>query len=214
MNKEHEQYYEIKLEDYSDIDNPTAIKSYYGTLEDIGDLILALTENDWTAENYASTIQAFEEFLDGEMAATHIIAGNEIRLLTPVKVLKQETILQWDAQWTYYADEHTATHMQAQFLDAQQLLLQDGDLYIRCIRPCFENVQYLHPQHGWCNFGTVCSGFPYIYHEFPEANAMNLRLFVPEQISASFEDCMFEIGFLNHINLTRACEDMVGMFDL
>lgn len=211
MNKKIEQYYEIKLEDYSTQD-ACATKSYYGTLDDIGGLILALTEHEWTAENYASTIHAFEEFMDGNHAATHVIADTKLRLLTPVKVLCASEILHCNAKWSYYIDGDTKMHMQAQLLDATQVILQDGDQYIRCIRPCFEEVQYRDRLLGWCSVRTSYSGFPNIFCDFPEENALNMRLFVPEQVSNTLEDCVFEMGSLYHMNLTRACEDLLGMY--
>lgn len=212
MNNMHDQIYEIKLEDYASC-APGAIKRYYGTMKDIGGLIDRLRENETCANSYATTIRAFDACMDGEIGATHIVAGEKIRLLTPVRLIKKASILLCDPYWTYEMDEQSKTHMRAQLMDAEEILIEDGGLFRRCIRPCFQHVQFLQPDKGWCDFGSVCTCFPFMAQSFPSADAFNFRLFVHEQSSESIEDCLFSFGYPDHVNFKDVCGEMFGMYD-
>ena len=61
----NEQYFEIQLEDYSIPEILPFPKKYYGTLNQIGELIKHLAADPATSIKYATTISAFEDYKNG-----------------------------------------------------------------------------------------------------------------------------------------------------
>lgn len=222
MKANRKQFYEIQLEDRN---APTviAVNTYYGTQDDICELMIALEKSAETADFYKSTIHAFEQFLDGDQAATHMVAGKEVRLMTPMRFVCEADLLQCDAKWSYtvplspeigQADEETKAAqllMHAGFMDANQVLLQDGDRYIRCTRFCFEDVKFRDPVGMWHSLGIHYGGFPEIFRASADASALNFRLFVPEQTSRFKEDCVFAMGSPWHLKMENISRELIGI---
>lgn len=96
-----EQFYKTQLEDYSIPAVLPCPKTYYGTLEQIEAVINQLAADPATATKYASTIQAFADFKNGNVEAVHTIMGQQLRLLTPVTCIHETVILEQDVQWYF-----------------------------------------------------------------------------------------------------------------
>ena len=96
-----EQFYKMQLEDYSIPEFLPCPKSYFGTLPQIEALVNQLAADPATATKYASTIQAFADFKNGNMKAVHTIMGQTMRLLTPVTCIHETVILEQDVQWYF-----------------------------------------------------------------------------------------------------------------
>ena len=88
-----EQFYKTQFEDFSIPENLPCPKTYYGTLEQIGAVIEQLAADPAMATKYASTIQAFADFKNGNAEAVHTIMGQQLRLLTPVTCIHETVIL-------------------------------------------------------------------------------------------------------------------------
>ena len=98
----NKQYYEINLEDYSFPRYASAVKSYFGTMDDIINLMVRLADNDWTRIRYQETIDA-AEYYDLDPEITPPVAGQVMPILTPVQeICRFETQLT-DQDWYYTA---------------------------------------------------------------------------------------------------------------
>jgi hypothetical protein len=173
-------YYVIQLEDYTLPSYLPFPKTYYGTLDQIRQLIYLLASEEWTREYYTSTISAMDSFDFGNLAAVHDVAGHMERLLTPVGELCRSAYLCGGAQW-YYTDQYgCALPAKAELVDVEQVLLQDGDRYLRCGKFRFEGLSNAMPMNGWDLHDGYCEGLPNMGQYF-EPGAIQMRLFVLEQ---------------------------------
>lgn len=175
-----EQYYSVRLAHCVYPDCITVVKEYFGTLGQIRRLISLLADDEWTRQYYTSTIAAMESFDAGNLAAVHDVDGHTERLLTPVGELCRSAYLCGGAQW-YYTDQYgCALPAKAELVDVEQVLLQDGDRYLRCGKFRFEGLASAMPMNGWSLHDGYCEG---VYHigEYTEPGAIQLRLYVLEQ---------------------------------
>lgn len=173
-------YYVIQLEDYTLPSYLPFPKTYYGTLDQIRQPIYLLSSEEWTREYYTSTISAMDSFDFGNLAAVHDVAGRKERLLTPVGELCRSAYLCGGAQW-YYTDQYgCALPAKAELVDVEQVLLQDGDRYLRCGKFRFEGLSNAMPMNGWDLHDGYCEGLPNMGQYF-EPGAIQMRLFVLEQ---------------------------------
>lgn len=202
-----EQFYKTQFEDFSIPEHLPCPKTYYGTLEQIGAVIEQLAADPATDTMYASTIQAFADFKNGNAESVHTIMGQTMRLLTPVTCIHETVILEQDVQW-YFSNGVYSHRVHADFVDLHQALLVDGDLFIRAVRPCYEGIRYEDPYEGWTSMPACHYGFPGIYATAPGWHYM--RLYVVEQIAMSVEPCLIRMNDAYHVSHYEACNDLFG----
>lgn len=201
------QFYAIQLEDYSLKNIFPVTKTYYGTLDQIGEVIDHLATDMAMSIKYSSTIYSFHSFLCGNTEAVHIVAGETMRLLTPVTLHFETTIILQNPEWQFNNGAHNYC-LRADLVNMHQVLLQDGDMYLRCARPCYEGLQYRNPCEDWADLPDELNGFPYIYAR--DSNWHCLRLYVMEQVETEPDPCMIRMkdsGFICH---HEACNDLFG----
>lgn len=201
------QYYSIQFEDYSVKCAIPLTKTYYGTLDQIGVVIDCLAADPETATKYASTIGAFGEYKNGHLGVTHTIAGKKLRLLTPVNLIHKTLLLEQDVEW-YFNNGVYKYPVRASFVDLHQVLLNDGDMYLRCVRPCYEGLQYEDPYEGWISMPDCHYGFPYIYKAEPGWHYM--CLYTLEQVEMTPEPCLVRMHDIRHVSHHEACNDLFG----
>lgn len=176
----NEQFYAMRMPHWVFPDCGTIVKEVFGTVEQIRELIGLLGNEEWTRKYYASTIAAFDEYEAGNLAAVHNVAGSQERLLTPVSELCRSAYLCGDARW-YYTDQYgCALPAKAEVVDVEQVLLQDGERYLRCGKFRFEGLSGALPLHGWSLHDGYSEGIPHMCQYF-EPGAVHMRLYVLEQ---------------------------------
>ena len=202
-----EQHFAIQLEDYS---LPAILpfpKTYYGTLPQISALMDCLAADPNTAIRFASTIQAFEAYKKGYWGAVHTVSGQTLRLLTPVELICETTVLHQNVEWDF--DNGPYNHrVRADLVDLHQVLLQDGDMYLRCVRPCYEGLQYEDPCEGWTSMPACNYGFPYMYEAEPGWHYA--RLYTLEQVEVSAAPCLIRMHDSCYVSHHEACNDLFG----
>lgn len=200
-------YYVIQLEDYPLSKVGLFPKTYYGTMENISELIECLAADPAAAWKYRSTIRAFRSYQNGDYFATHTIAGRNERLLTPVKCIHETLILQQNANWHFYNGVYSM-NVRADLVDIHQVLLKHEDMYLRCVRPCYENLQFEDPWEGWKAVPNCHHGFPHICAT--EEGWHYMRLFTLEQVEVEPEPCLARMNDACHVSHREACDDIFG----
>ena len=202
-----EQHFAIQLEDYSLPDILPFPKTYYGTLPQIGALMDCLVADPDTAIRFASTIRAFNDYKAGHLGAVHEVCGRTFRLLTPVNQIHETVILDQNVQWDF---ENGAYHhrVRADFVDLHQVLLQDGDMYLRVVRPCYEGLQYEDAYERWTSMPACNYGFPYMYEAEPGWHYA--RLYTLEQVEVSAAPCLIRMHDSCYVSHHEACNDLFG----
>ena len=200
-------YYAIQLEDYTLPSYLPFPKTYYGTLEQIDALIRCLDADPATAIRFASTICAFEHFQKGQLDAMHTISNQTVRLLTPVQLIHETMIVEDNAQW--YFNNGVYQHLVGvECMHLHQVLLRDGDMYLRCVRPSYAKVRYDDPYEGWTSMPPCHYGFPYLY--VVENGWHSMRLYTLEQVELSAEPCLIRMHDACHVSHHEAGNDLFG----
>ena len=201
------QFFAIQLEDYSLKNVLPLTKTYYGTLDQSGAVIDHLAADPVTAKKYASTIGALKEYKKGHLGVTHTIAGKKLRLLMPLGLLHETIILEQNASWHF--DNGAYNHrVRADFMDIHQVTLVDGDMFLRCMRPCYEGLQYQGSKGDWVDMPNSHNGFPYIFAT--ETGWHYMRLYTLEQVEMTAEPCLVRMRDSCHISHHEACNDLFG----
>lgn len=155
----NKQYYEINLEDYRFPRYASAVRSYYGTMDDIINLMVRLADNDWTRTRYQETIEA-AEYYDLDPEITHTVAGQAFPILTPVEEVACFETQLTNRSWYYTAYNGVVYPCWAEHLDVCQTLIRTGDGYTRCMRASVSGLNVCHHAIGCANPNDVIKGFP------------------------------------------------------
>jgi len=205
----NDQFFKIHLENFGSTRVVTEVKPFFGTLEQIHELIQNIEANEYTAMRYQSTIRGFQDYLNGELAATHCIAGKTMRLLTPVKKLASSAYVTRGVQWTHKSFSGTSLDMHADLVNVQQVLVQDEDTFIRCVRPHFQGLHVEDPACEWLPHPEhTYYGFPYIFKTFDDA--LQLRLYVVEELGMTETECLPSLFEPGCVEYTEVCNELFG----
>ena len=208
MNKE--KMYEIVLEDYSFPRHASALKSYYGTIEDMINLMVRLADNDWTRTRYQETIDA-AEYYDLDDQITHTVAGQVLPVLTPVQeVCRFETHLS-NQRWDYVAFSGAVYPCWAFEVDVCQSLIRTESGYERCLKATISGLSICHHGTGWTTPGSQIKGFPGIVTcDGDEHHTMNLFV---SQYHYEFDELAMataDVVDVSRINLTAIMADILA----
>lgn len=201
--------FEIKLEDYCRPRYESAIRSYYGTGEDINDLMERLKNIAGASDRYQETIMA-TEYYDFDEDITHTIAGKELQLLKQVQEICRYQTSFMDHYWDYFTNEGTVFHCYAAKVDACQVLICTDSGYERCIRASFSNLCVHHHGVGWINPCDHMKGFPGMVTWDGEHH--NLSLFIsqahyePNEFNEAITDTVSD----ERIDLSAAVSDILA----
>ncbi len=155
-----EEIFEICLEDYTQPRYKSAIRSYYGTEDEIRDLMDRLKNNtEGAAARYSSTIDAME-FYDIDDEPVHTVAGQVLPLLKPVEEFcRYETQLN-DMHWNYNTSDGAFLHCYATEINICQSLIATDSGFERCVKASFAGLRVYHRGVGWVNPCDHFKGFP------------------------------------------------------
>ena len=181
-------------------------KSYYGTLEQIGELIMSIKEDERYKDDFFHLKTAYERFVAGEQDVTHYVAYNEVPFLVSANVLgKAESVFK-DHQWDHLNTWDCIYEMKCDRAESQHIWLSCQGAYIRCIQTNFANLFYdeeYRVKYSW--------GFP---HQIEvEENIVSSRLFVVEkefenEAAAMLDQAAFQTS--PDVNFTEVMKDVFG----
>ncbi len=199
-------YYAIQLEDYSMAKVAMFPKTFYGTMSNIYALIRRLSADPVASLKYQGTIRAFHSYEKGNYSVTHTIAGKTERLLTPVDCIHNTMILQENAEWHFYNGAFDL-NLRADFVTIHQVLLRQEDMYLRCARSRFENLQ-VEDATGWKAVPNCHHGFPHICDI--SNGSFCLRLYTLEQVENRAEPCVEQMNDARYVSHHDACDEIFG----
>ena len=204
-----EKMYELVLEDYSFPRYASAVKPYYGTMDDIINLMVRLADNDWTRTRYQETIDAAEYYvLDDEI--THTVAGQVLPVLTPVQeVYRFETQLH-NLRWNYTAFGGAVYPCWATEIDVCQSLICTERGYERCIRASISGLNICYHSTGWTTPGGVIKGFPGIVTWDEQCHKLNLFVSQAHYEFNELATATADVVDVNTINLAAIMADILA----
>lgn len=155
-----EEIFEICLEDYTQPRYKSAIRTYYGTEDEIHDLMDRLTNSaTGAAVRYNETIEAVEYYdLDNEL--THTVAGQTLPVLKPVEELCRYEGQLSEKYWNYTTYDGVTIPCYASKLDICQCLIATDSGYERCVKADVTGFYIYHHGLGWVSPFQKIKGFP------------------------------------------------------
>lgn len=170
-----DKYYIIKLDLMLRPDEEFVVRTYCGTLEEIGKLINSLDQNEWNRHYYESTIAAWEAWQQGDKMALHHVGADVVPLLIPAKELCRSAYLLDEAQWSY-TDKFGCTMLaSADTADVHQVLLYRGHFF-RFARYQFGGLCRVHSDYGWVDY-QIDNGIPGMIYK-ADNGEIHSRLYV------------------------------------
>lgn len=200
-------FYALTLNDYFSPSFVSGYKQYYGTIDTIREFIDMLN-----ADRFHDTISAFQNYMNGNKEATHYVAYSQQKLLRPVKLIKKSFLyIEGSAQWDFMNLWGFTYSMKYNMASAVTALIQDGDKFIRCIKPTIRRLSYKDDicSSGWLPI-TQFWGHPGLLtykNDWKGHPVIEGNLYFPERV---YEDVKTAIREFNSepLDLNIVCEDI------
>ena len=169
-----EQIFELNLEDYSMPRYMSAIKPYYGTMDEIIDMLNCLKDNEYTAIRYKKTLDAakFYDLLDPEV--THTVAGQTLPIFTPVREISRLETCLGSRSWNYTTFNGVIYPCYAANIEVRQTLIQTENGYEHCVQANITGLRVCYPGIGWMDVAYAIHGFPEMVTFFNGIHSMVL----------------------------------------
>ena len=152
--------YIIRLERMVSPGDPVDIRTYCGTLDEIAYLIESLDQDEKTRDYYASTLDAWENWLKGDKVALHQVGASIVPLLTPAEDVCRSAYLLDEVEWSYI-DKHGCTMLaSADSVDVYQSLVYCKYNYYRFAHYHFSKLRRVHSDKGWVDYQVDDKGVP------------------------------------------------------
>ena len=210
MNKA--QYYRLRLPDMVMPEGQVVIKEFFGTQEEIGELFTSMEQDEWCRYFYRSSFQAWERFLAGDLGAVHRVEGEkQERLLTPVSELARASFLFDNLQWKYPNKFDCTMQAKAETMEVIQILLQDGERYIRCCKYWFQNLERIHSEKGWIPYDNDPQGIKNLFvHRYTDT--VFSRVFLPEWEGSYQDQAMYEVQDEHSLILSQVSRELFSNY--
>lgn len=171
-----DKYYIITLELMLHPEDKPVVRTYCGTLEEIGKLIRCLDQDEQNRHYYESTVAAWEAWQAGDKMALHHVGADVVPLLIPAREMCRSAFLLDEAEWRY-TDKHGCTMLaSADTVDVHEVLLYRGN-YFRFARYQFGGLCRVHSDHGWVDYKVDDGGVPGMIYQ-TDNGEIHSRLYV------------------------------------
>ena len=208
--KKPDQFYEIVLPDYAGPSFCTFTKSYHGTLADIRELMEALSKNNVNGQ-HNELLRAWRKWEQGNTVALHRPVYREHQLLTLEKMVAAKEHSLENIAWQHTNIWDSIRNLKADRVSIHHVILAQGDNYIRCIRPVFENLmvykRHLSPpqwqpieNHFWGFPGMIVWDGKYTYP----------RLFVEQKLYHSLREAIEDLNDEVKIDYSKIGDEIFG----
>lgn len=138
----NKQFYRIRLTDYARPGFSSGWKDYYGTQEEIEELIIAIRNNKSIGNDVDGLYAVLTEFKSENKNCEHPVEYESSRFLTPVRLIGKSEHYEKSYKWKHVNIWHYPYYMRAKVAMFRQIIIKDGNDYIRAIKPEFEFLEY------------------------------------------------------------------------
>lgn len=203
MNQIH--YYGMQMDSMVMSEEDFTIKQFFGTLEQVDDLLTEIDKDALWRDYYASTIAAWEAYQSGDEFAMHYAGGQVERFLKPVVEVCRSAFLLDNPEWVYQDRWGCLLRARADVVGVHQVLLWDGNKFTRCARYGFEGLECVHSEKGWIPYDGTSCGVPCMIGSRGAGDAYS-RLFAVEETYDNLEAAKWDMqqGIkLNYAQVSR-----------
>ena len=207
----NEMYYRLVLEDRAAPSCCQASKVYYGSSKEIEEILLTMRKKTSGRQRYAGLLDAYERYQSGNQLATHMVAGQQVPVLTPLTMVDRKE-QHWEAPyWEYVNAQGICYPMRCRKLDATHIWLEGQGGYSRCVRVVFEGLEYRDANGAWVSVYGNIKGNRYMV--VANRSLCINKLAVEEKRFADRTRMIYDINSFDlyrDINLAGLCDDIVG----
>lgn len=187
-------------------------KDYYGTIEEVEDLITAIKNNNSIERDFDGLQAAFNEYKSGNIDCEHAVAYSKAKFLTPVKLIAENELIVDKYKWKHINIWHCPYYMHAGISHFKQVVLQDAGNYIRVIKPEFDELRYAIEEQSESQdkIGGMFWGFPEMIKYDSRTKKTLSRLYLYEGRYSDKATACRDLDNAEKINLQSFCDDIFG----
>ena len=207
--KRKEAMYRINLEDCSAADFTSFSKPYYGSLDEIRELLTAIRDDPNMKGCCTEVLNAFFNLYEkGRRGVMHRVAYKEVPLLERVQILGKREFVLSDYSWEHINTWGWPYQMRCKSVLVSQFWVSRKGEFSRCFRALFDGLEY-DGANGWKAVGNMLWGYPHMLeYEVPQ---IYNRLMVEDASFSSLNEAMENMesddpGF----DFREFCNDIFG----
>lgn len=210
IGRKNKQFYKITLTDCAIPSFCSGGKDYYGTIEEVEDLITAIKNNN-SIESDIDGLQA-AEYKSGNIECEHAVAYSKSKFLTPVRLIAENELIVDKYKWKHINIWHCPYYMHAGISHFKQVVLQDAGNYIRVIKPEFCELRYVIEEQSESQdkIGVMFWGFPEMIKYDSTSKKTWARLYLYEERYSDKAAACRDLDNTEKINLRSFCDDIFG----
>ena len=208
----NKEFYKITLTDCAIPSFCSGGKDYYGTIEEVEDLITAIKNNNSIESDIDGLQAAFTEYKSGNIECEHTVAYSKTKFLTPVKLIAENELIVDKYKWKHINIWHCPYYMHAGISHFKQVVLQDGRNYIRAIKPEFCELRYAIEEQSESQdkIGVMFWGFPEMIKYDSTSKKTWAQLYLYEERYSDKAAACRDLDNTEKINLQSFCDDIFG----
>lgn len=208
----NEQFYKITLTDCGIPNFCSGGKDYYGTQEEIEDMIIAIKNNKSIDNDVDGLYAALTEFKSGNKNCEHPVEYGRSRFLTSVKLIAENELIVDKYKWKHINIWHCPYYMHAGISHFKQVVLQDAGNYIRVIKPEFDELRYAIEEQSESQdkIGGMFWGFPEMIKYDSRTKKTLSRLYLYEERYSDKAAACRDLDNTEKIDLRSFCDDIFG----
>ena len=154
------QYLRLILDDYSAASFTSFNKPYFGTWEEVRNLLNELDKNKRSEDSHKYLLDAFRAYEAGQTAVTYNCAYQEVPFLMPTQLLHSETVEMVNYEWEHLNTWHCPYNMRCDKVTSEHLWFECDGKWIRAFKSEFSFLRYQGPIGQWKLVGSMLWGFP------------------------------------------------------
>jgi len=197
-------YYAMTVDDYFLPSFCSGRKLFFGTLEQIAELVKALEAK----QKLDYVVKAFQEFQNGHPEAKTYAAYNECNLLTSAELIAEQQKTLGCTEWDMLNIWQCVYNMHSDEVQVRQAVFRIQEEYHLCIQAEFKNLYY----DKSLPITSAFWGFPEFFSVREENQNIYLksRLYTVCDCYDSEQEALQAMQQPEAINLSRICEEILG----
>ena len=200
--------FQIKLEDYAAPRYASVIKSYYGSMEEMIDMLTRLEDDPQACTRYKETLDA-AEYYDLDDQATHTVAGKTLPIFTPATIVSRHEDTLEKPYWYYVTPDQRVFPCYATQIDLRQTLVETETGYDRCVQANLSDLCVCYQNTGWA-LPPVMKGFPGMVVRDGDTFCMSLSALQAHYEFDELDRALRETADSSHVNLALLVADIIA----
>lgn len=205
-----DKWYALTMDDYAKPGFVSFTKLYFGTADIIDGFMQALRSDEDYAKSFANTLNAYDQYLQGEVEVTHYVAYAKHQLMTECRCLGIKTSLLEEYEWEHLNAWLWPYEMRCKIAQSSHAWIVCNNHYYRVIKTDFTAIGYLGFNDKLQLLGDMTIGLPYQIERTP--NGITNRMYVIEKEFRTRKDLAADMNqeTIADINFTEILNDVYG----